>query len=238
MITARWRNVAILSWPVEDGLLVPFLPNGLALDRWQGRAYVSLVCLFMENLRALGLPALPRKFAELNLRFYVRPADGRDDRRGVVFLSQLVSSRLVALAGRVFFREPMRAIPVTHCFEPAERVNRQDQQRVRYRWVKDGRARELRVTARGDAYFAEPGSLDEFLTRRYWGYNGTSGGGVRAYQISREPWSLVPVVDHELKCDPETLYGPKIAGVMAGPPASALLALGSESRVHWPTKLR
>ena len=238
MITARWRDVAILSWPVEDGLLVPFLPNGLALDRWRGRAYVSLVCLFMENLRALGLPALPRRFAELNLRFYVRPDHGDDDRKGVVFLSQLVSSRLVALAGRVFFREPMRAIPVTHHFEAAERVNGQDQQRVRYRWVSDGRAGELRVTARGDTYFAEPGSLDEFLTRRYWGYNGTSGGGVRAYRISREPWPLVPVVDHELKCDPETLYGPKIADVMAGPPASALLALGSESRVHWPVKLR
>ncbi|MDE2787879.1 MAG: DUF2071 domain-containing protein [Chloroflexota bacterium] len=238
MITARWRNVAILSWPTEDGLLVPFLPNGLALDRWRGTAYISLVCLFMENLRVLGLPALPRKFAELNLRCYVRPTHGSDDRKGVVFLRQLVSSRLVALAGRVFFREPMLATALFHKCEPADPGNGPDQQSVRYRWANAGHDGELRVTARGDTYFAEPGSLDEFLTHRYWGYNGKSGQGVRAYRISREPWSLVPVVDHELKCDAETLYGPQIADAMAGPPASALLALGSESRVHLPTKLR
>ena len=238
VITARWRNVAILSWPVEDGLLVPFLPNGLALDRWHGTAYISLVCLFMENLRVMGLPTVPRKFAELNLRFYVRPDHGGDDRRGVVFLRQLVSNRFVALAGRVFFREPMGAVHMTHEIEPVESVSRQFQRRVHYRWRNGNRDEALRITARGDAYFAEPSSLDEFLTQRYWGYNGTSGGLVRAYRISREPWSLVPVVDHELKCDAETRYGPEIADVMAGPPASALLTVGSKSRVHWPTKLR
>ncbi len=238
VLTARWRNVTILSWPVEDGLLVPFLPDGLALDRWQGTAYISLVCLFMENLRVLGLPAVPRKFAELNLRFYVRPPHGSDNRKGVVFLRQLVSNRFVALAGRVFFREPMGAIDVTHEFEPAEPANGQFRRRVHYRWRKGNDDEALRVTARGDTYFAKPGSLDEFLTHRYWGYNGTSGGRVRAYRISREAWSLVPVVDHELKCDAETRYGPEIADIMAGTPASALLAPGSESQVHWPTKLR
>ncbi len=238
VITARWRNVAILSWPVEDGLLAPFLPDGLALDRWHGTAYISLVCLFMENLRALGLPALPRKFAEINLRFYVRPAHGGDDRKGVVFLRQLVSNRFVALAGRVFLREPMLATALFHKCEPAGPVDGMGQQRVHYRWVNGTRHGRLRVTAGGDTYFAQPGSLDEFLTHRHWGYNGKSGRGVGAYRISREPWALVPVIDHELRCDAETRYGLEIADVMAGPPASALLALGSESRIHWPTKLR
>ena len=164
-----------------------------------------------------GLPTVPRKFAELNLRFYVRPSHGSDDRKGVVFLRQMVSSRLVALAGRVFFREPMLATPMTYKCEPPERENRRDRQRVYYRWTDGGHDAGLRVTAGGDSYFAEPGSLDEFLTHRYWGYNRTSAGRLRAYRISREPWPLVPVIDHELKCDPESLYGPEIADVIAGP---------------------
>ena len=238
MITARWHNVAVLSWAVEDGLLVPFLPDGLALDRWHGTTYISLVCLFMENLRVLGLPIVPRNFAELNLRFYVRPAHGSDYRKGVVFLRQTVSSRLVAFGGRVFFREPMLAAPMTYQCEPPEWEKRRDRQRVHYRWANGGRDEGLRVTAGGDSYFAEPDSLDEFLTHRYWGYNRTSDSRLRAYRISREPWPLVPVIDHEFKCDPESLYGPEIADVIAGPPASVLLALGSETQVHLPTKLR
>ena len=238
MITARWRHVAILSWPIEDGRLLPLLPKGLALDRWRGKCYISLVCLFMESLRVLGLPTVPRKFAELNLRFYVRPAHGSDDRKGVIFLRQTVSSRLVAFAGRVFFREPMLAAPMTYKCEPPEWENRRDRQRVYYRWIDGGHDAGLRVTAGSESYFAEPGSLDEFLTHRYWGHNRTSTGRLRAYRISREPWPLVPVIDHELKCDPESLYGPEIADVIAGPPASVLLALGSKSQVHLPTKLR
>ncbi len=238
MIAARWRNVVILSWPVEDGLLVPFLPDGLALDRWHGTAYISLVCLFMENLRVLGLPTVPRKFAELNLRFYVRQAHGSDDRKGVVFLRQMVSSRLVAFAGRVLFREPMLAIPMTYKCGPPEREDQRDRQRVYYHWVDGGHDGGLRVTADGHSYFAEPGSLDEFLTDRHWGYNRTSGGRLRAYRISRERWPLVPVIDHELRCDPESLYGPGIGGVMADPAPSVLLALGSKTQVHLPAKLR
>ena len=238
MITARWRHVAILSWPMDDGWLLPLLPKGLALDRWQGRSYISLVCLFMENLRVLGLPTVPRKFAELNLRFYVRPARGNDDRKGVVFMRQMVSSRLVAFAGRVFFREPMLATPMTYKCEPPERENRRGRQRVYYRWIDGGHEGGLRVTAGGDSYFAEPGSLDEFLTDRYWGYNRTSAGRLRAYRISREPWLLVPVIDHELKCDRVSLYGPEIGDVMAGPSSSILLALGSQTQVHLPTELR
>ena len=155
VIGASWRNVAILSWPVEDSLLVPFLPNGLVLDRWGGEGYVSLVCLFMENLRILGLPAIPRRFAEVNLRFYVRPSDAWDDRQGVVFLRQLVSNPLVAFAGRCLFREPMRATRVIHNFALPEQVHGQFQRRVHYRWRNRNHDDALRVTAWGDAYFLE-----------------------------------------------------------------------------------
>ena len=238
MISAHWRNVAILSWPAGDDPLAPFLPTGLSLDRWNGKAYVSLVCLLMENVRFVGLPALPRKFAEINVRFYVRPADPRDDRIGVVFLKQIVSNRCVAFAGRRLFREPMLSAAVSHDFKPADPVDEPDTRHLCYQWRNRGRVEGLRITGCGETYYAEPDSLDEFLTARYWGYNRQSGGAARAYRISRDPWPLVPVVEHDLECDAEALCGSEFADVMAGPPASALLALGSASRVHWPTKLR
>ena len=238
VITARWRNIAILSWPVHDDILAPFLPAGLYLDHWQGEAYISLVCLFMDNLRALGLPAFPRRFAEVNLRFYVRFAHQTQETPGVVFLRQLVSSPLVAFAGRLVFREPMLNTAVSHRFETADSCGGHGQRRLRYRWLNGGREEELRLTAQGDPYLAEPGSLDEFVTARHWGLNSQSGRQVRAYHVSREPWSLVPVAEHELQCDVSILAGPRMADFVALPPASALWATGSNARIHWPTKLR
>ena len=238
MITARWRNIAILSWPVREECLLPFVPAGLALDGWGGEAYLSLVCLFMENVRFLGLPALPRRFAEINLRFYVRPADPGDDRVGVVFLRQMVSNRSVALVGRRFLREPLLHTAVSHEFETTDPSDGDGQRRLHYDWLNGNRNEGLRVTASVGSHPAEPGSLDEFLTSRHWGFNAQSNSGIRAYRISREPWSLAPVIGHVLKCDVGSLCGPQIADFVAGPPVSALLATGSDTRIHWPTKLR
>lgn len=230
--------MVILSWPIDDDRLAPLLSGGLTLDHWGGDAYVSLVCLFVENLRVLGVPAFPRKFEEVNLRFYVRPEHGPDDRKGVAFLRQLVPHRHTALAGRYLFREPMSATALSHEFDPAQLDVGHGLQRLGYTWRDCGREESLRITAAGEPYFPVQGSLQEFLTARYWGYNCTSGGRVRAYRISRGPWSLIPVIEHELKWHAEIVGRPEISDVMAGPPASVLLAFGSESRVHWPAKLR
>ncbi len=238
VITARWRDIAILSWPVDDYILAPFLPTGLDIDHWRGDAYISLVCLFMENVRALGLPALPRRFAEVNLRFYVRFAHQAEERQGVVFLRQLVSSPFVAFAGRFVFWEPMLKSAVSHQFATTDSPIGPGQRRLHYRWLNGGRDEGLRLTAAGDAYLAEPGSLDEFLTDRHWGFNAQSDRRVRAYRISREPWPLVPAFEHELQCDVRTLGGPRMANFVAGLPASVLWAVGSDTRIHWPTKLR
>ncbi len=235
-ISAHWRNIVILSWPIDEDRLAPFLPYSLALDRWDGTPYVSLVCLCMESLRALGLPTLPRSIAEVNLRFYVRFPDQGEEHKGVVFLRQLVSNPFVGFAGRHLFREPMLHTPVSWEFEKTDPSN--GQRRLHYRWGNGGRDEELRVTAGGDTYLAESGSFEEFLTARYLGFNAQSGSRVRAYRISREPWRLVQVIEHELKWDVGTVCAPRIADVLAGPPASVLLATGSDTRIHWPTKLR
>lgn len=234
-VTARWRNVAIFSWPIRDHHLIPFLPGGVVLDHWNDSAYISLVALLLDDLRVLGLPALPRRFEEVNLRFYVRGTPGGDPRPGVVFLRQLVARPLVALGGRHLFREPMSAAAMHHEFNPTERANGSGRQLVHYGWRNGGREDGIWITADGDAYPAQAGSLDEFLTARYRGYNGQSAGRTRTYQISRDAWVLSPVVDHRLECDAHTLYGPEFGDVMSQPPTSVLLANGSNARLHWPS---
>jgi uncharacterized protein len=104
-LTARWVNVALLSYPVPDAALAPHLPPGLALDRWQGDAFVSLVAFDFLDTRVGGI-AWPgfTDFPEVNLRFYVREGD----RRGVVLVGEMVPSRVVAGLAWFFYNEPYR----------------------------------------------------------------------------------------------------------------------------------
>ena len=42
-LTARWSNLAILTWEVAPALLEAHLPMGLELDRRDGAVFASLV---------------------------------------------------------------------------------------------------------------------------------------------------------------------------------------------------
>ena len=100
-LAACWRNVALLSWPVDDELLEPLLPTGLEIDHWGGATYISLVGLWFDDVRVFGIPALPRRYEEINLRFYVRGVSNADDRGpGVVFIRQLVPHRITTWVAR------------------------------------------------------------------------------------------------------------------------------------------
>src|SRR5438132_9933153 len=109
-LTARWSNLAILTWEVPPALLEPHLPAGLELDRRDGRAVASLVAFDFLDTRVLGVPWPGyRDFPEVNLRFYVR----HGAQRGVVFVREFVPSRLVALLARLLYHEAYAAIPMT-----------------------------------------------------------------------------------------------------------------------------
>jgi len=57
--------------------LGPLVPGGLAMDTYDGTAYVGLVLFAVEAARAPGVPpALGLRFQETNVRTYVRLDDG------------------------------------------------------------------------------------------------------------------------------------------------------------------
>ena len=81
------------------------LPAGLTVDRFEGRAHLGVVGFRMNAVRPAGLPALPwlSYFRELNVRTYVRDADGEP---GVWFFS-LDCDRAPAVAlARAWFGLP------------------------------------------------------------------------------------------------------------------------------------
>ena len=99
-----WDMLAFLHWPVPAAALAARLPRGLALDTFEGQAYLGVVPFEMARTRFRWAPAIPTatRFLELNVRTYVT-AGGRP---GVWFFSLDAASKLAVRGARATFRLP------------------------------------------------------------------------------------------------------------------------------------
>lgn len=229
-LTAEWRYLAMLNYEVEPALLHPFVPRGTELDKWQGRAYVSVVGFLFLNTRLLGLP-IPghRDFEEVNLRFYARRRGPEGWRRGVVFIKELVPRRAIAAVARLAYNENYQALPMRHTLqeEPDE-----SGVSLAYEWRFQNRWQGMRLKAGGQPQPLVPGSAEEFITEHYWGYARQRDGGTVEYQVEHPPWRVWAADEYTLDCDVAGLYGAQFVAPLQQPPASVFIADGSAVTVR------
>ncbi len=230
-LTAEWRWLAMLNYPVEPALLAPHLPVGLELDVFEERTLVSLVGFRFLKTRLLGVSVpFHRDFDEVNLRFYVRRRTAEGWRRGVVFIRELVPRAALAAVARLVYREPYRAVPMQHAIEDQGR-------RGTYAWRWRGQWCALRLETVGEAVLPEPGSEEAFITEHHWGYSGGAGRPTREYQVEHPRWAVRRAVVAGTSGALEPLYGPELGAVLTGAPRSAFLAEGSPVVVRRATTL-
>jgi uncharacterized protein YqjF (DUF2071 family) len=213
----------MLSWEVDPALLRARVPPGTALDLWEGRALVSVVGFLFADTRLLGVP-IPwhRTFEEVNLRFYVGRQGAEGWRRGVCFIRELVPRAAVAALARAIYNEPYVGLPMGHSTVLGETGGSAE-----YRWRHGGRWHRLAARVSGAPTPAAAGSAEEFITEHYWGYTRQRGGGTVEYRVEHPSWRVWRATEATLEADVRALYGHEFAAVLAGPPASALVADGS-----------
>ncbi|MDB6031128.1 MAG: hypothetical protein JWM16_1466 [Verrucomicrobiales bacterium] len=232
-LTAEWRHLAFLNYPVEREILEPHLPPGTVLDTYQGKVYVSIVAFLFLKTRICGVPVpMHTNFEEVNLRFYVRRFSGEEWRRGVVFIKEIVPRRAIAGIARLLYNEKYVALPMSHDVRldgPGISVD--------YRWQHRDAWHTLRASSTQAPAPAQPGSLDEFITEHYWRYVTQKNGGCVEYQVDHPRWQVWRTSNATLDCDIASLYDPKFAPFISGPPASAFIADGSPVTVYRGTRL-
>ena len=159
MIRQRWRDLLFAHWPTAVERVRPLVPAGLAIDRHDGHAWVTLLpFLIAESRPAWMPPALASAFLETNLRTYVRGPDGEP---GIYFFS-LEAASLVAVAGaRVGFGLPYFPAAM-HRQVSGDRIVYASRRRL-------GPPADLRVTwtVGEPTDTATPGSREHFLIERY-----------------------------------------------------------------------
>ena len=223
-LTARWSNLAILTYEVPPALLDPYLPAGLTLDRRGGSAFASLVAFDFQDTRVWGVawPAL-RRFPEINLRFYVR----QGNRRGVVFVREFVPQPLVSWLARAIYNEPYLVAPIESGI--AEEASAIVTIR-RLRW----RGRSYTIAVTGNKPEIRPGedSEEHFFKEHQWGFGRDRRGRALVYEVRHPLWDVYPVRSWSLDFDWAEVYGPSWGFLSAEKPASVVLAAGSPVSVY------
>jgi uncharacterized protein YqjF (DUF2071 family) len=229
-LTAEWRRLVLLNYEVDPAVLEPYIPQGLELDFWNNKTYVSVVGFAFQRARFFGMPVpFHGSFPEVNLRFYVKRELTAGERRGVVFLKEIVPRRGVAFVAHALYGEKFISLPMQMTAEHDRHI-RGMARRVRYNWRLGGEHYAIEAASNSPPRHPEPGSLEEFIVEHYWAYSGKSG--CTEYEVEHPPWLIQDAQEASFIGDATALYGEEFAVVLARPPGSAFLADGSAVSVR------
>jgi uncharacterized protein len=191
-----WNDFLFLHWAVDPAVVRAVVPEPLTLDLRDGACWVGVIPFHMTDVRPRGTLNVPgvSNFPELNVRTYVI-ADGKP---GVYFLSLDAHNRLAVETARLTYDLPYFA---------AEMAWKRRGQTLNYhskRFDRRGPAAEFRCayTPKGAYRYAEPGSLEQWLSERYCLHTVSASGAVYTTEVHHLPW---PLREAEVTLDVNTM---------------------------------
>jgi len=228
-LSAKWNHLLVVNYEIDPAILEKHVPKGTSLDRFDGRAFISLVAFMFKRNKLFGLiPTLPHfNFEEANLRFYIERKEGNESKKAVAFVREVVPSSIIAWTARTFYNEPYIRLPMSH---------RIDSNRADYKW---GHNSEYFLKAQIDN---EPkdlidGSFPHFILEHYWGYTPQKDGSTFEYEVEHPPWRYFEVSNLEVSEELRNFYGEEFTETLAKPHHSAFVAEGSPIKVHFPKRI-
>ncbi len=228
-LNASWENLIMANYIVDPKVLVPYLPNGVELDFYNGQTYVSLVGFMFKNTRIFQIP-IPGlgTFEEINLRFYVTRKKGNELKRGVVFINETVPNKLVAWIANRLYNEHYIAVPTKHEWN----VNAENKT-IEYKWKIAKKWNSLSVIAGLEKKLMVKESFEEFIFEHYYGYSMINKSISEEYQIEHPRWKINDVIQYSINCDFEKMYGKDFDFLNSSNPKSVIIAEGSSVAVNW-----
>lgn len=226
----------MLNYEVDPALLREYVPRGTELDSFGGRTYVSLVGFRFLRTKLYGYLPLPfhSNFDEVNLRFYVRRRADDGDRRGVVFIREIVPKRAVAWLARTAYGENYSRYPMRHRVSAEGMAKSAEYEwRMRSSWAKlhaageGGSSPRLDSPSTWEPYLPLESSLEQFITEHYWGYAAQPEGGTIEYHVTHPQWRVWQSAGAGFEGDAAEIYGSAFTEALQRPPDSAFIAEGS-----------
>ena len=178
----EWNRAVFLHWQVNILELQKFIPLGLEIDLFEGKAWVSIVAFSMEKIRPRILPAFSpiSYFDEINIRTYVK----HKNKSGVYFLSIEAGNIVSAKLAKTLSGLPYRYSTMNRAEGKYESSNSRfsDQLSLKY-----GIGEELK----------QKSDLDIWLTERYALFQ-ENGASLNEFNIHHLEWPLFQLNLNEL----------------------------------------
>ncbi len=227
-LKAEWRKLALANYIVDPKLLNDYLPYKTELDIWEGNCYVSLVGFMFINTKLLGIKVpFHVNFEEVNLRFYVKYNDGKEWKRGVVFIKEIVPRHALTFVANTVYQEHYQTLAMRHNWKKTA-----ESWEIKYEWKHKGQWQHFHVESELQSQAFPEGSETEFITEHYWGYTKIKDQKTYEYQVTHPRWEAYPVKNYDIQVDFGALYDPRFSFLNKEEPKSVMLAEGSEITVE------
>lgn len=235
-LSARWENLIMINYEVDPAILIPHLPPFTELDLFGGKALVSVVGFMFCKTKVLGISwPFHRNFEEVNLRYYIKHFDGKEWKRGVGFISEIVPKPMISLMANLLYNEHYSNALMKHHIKSSD-----DEIEISFDWKTFSTGwNHMKVTAEKNTQPLEPNSEAWFILEHYWGYNKLNDNTTIEYAVEHPTWEIHPVKSVALQADIDKLYGSAFSSFINGVnPHSVFLAKGSEVIVRKPIKIK
>jgi len=271
LFTSRWSHVIVATYAVPPGLLAPYLPGGGAgggegpveLDGWRraplmldtGRpaAALSLVARQCTEVKIYGVrwPRISR-YVSVSLQFCVK----QGIQRGVVYVSEICTSRAVAWALRRGLNQPVVVaeiedevkqqmmligaeyrvvwpLPGAPAGPAPKRNGRRGPNGASVAGGADDRFTKYMVRAFGSKPTVHPaqGSIESWLTERPFVFGVDAKGSPLVYEVIHGAWGVYPMVETHVRIEFGAMFGREFAFLSEQAPAHTMLAVGGETAI-------
>jgi len=221
-LNAYWKNLVLINYKIDPLLLKPYVPKGTELDFFNEKCYVSVVGFMFMDTKVLGLKLLKHiNFEEVNLRFYVK----HNDKRGVVFIKEIVPKRLITLVANSLYHEHYHTTKMKHKW-----LEQSDTKHFEYQWKLGNQWQSIAVTTVKEFSEIPNHSEEQFITEHYFGYT-KHNNKTFEYEVEHPSWRQLQVKDYQLHIDFEANYGPHFKQLQNADQTSVILAEGSQIKV-------
>lgn len=225
----QWCDLLFAHWPIAPEQMRALVPPQLALDLWEGQAWIGVVPFRMQGVRPRTIPALPwlSAFPELNVRTYVTMNDRGIQKSGVYFFSLEAANPVAVAIARSLFKLPYFNATM-HLHKVGDTVHY-----TSHRTHRNAPPAEFHgtYTPAGPVYTAVQGTIDYWLTERYALYTSDQRGQVYIGEIHHVPWPLQPATAHFTQNDVTA------ASNITLPPQAPLLHFAQQlDVVVWPLR--
>jgi uncharacterized protein YqjF (DUF2071 family) len=228
-LSALWEDIIMANYEIDPSVLKSFLPNGMELDLYNGKAYISLVGFMFKKIRIFRVP-IPffGNFEEVNLRFYVKRTESDHIKRGVVFINETVPYKPVAWLANKLYKEHYISIPTRSSIKDEEA-----KRKIKYEWEKNGNWNYIVAETSKESEPMANNSIEEFIFEHYYGYTKVDSLNTIEYNVNHPRWRIRKVIDYSIDCDFKAMYGSDFSFLNEQKPNSLIVAEGSAVSIGW-----